>query len=45
MKVTIQIPKGIQEERLRWIIPIIKKELRIVDVLLTCPHSERSIKR
>jgi transposase InsO family protein len=42
---TIQIPKDIQEERLRWIMPIIKKELKIVQVLLTCPHSERSLKR
>jgi transposase InsO family protein len=37
--------KSIQEERLRWVLPIIKKEVRIVDVVKVCPHSERSLKR
>jgi transposase len=39
------MPKTIKEERLRWIEPILKKELRIIDLIKTCPHSERSIKR
>ena len=37
--------KSIQEERLRWILPIVNKKVRIVDTVKICPHSERSIKR
>lgn len=37
--------KSIQEERLRWILPIINKKVRIVDTVRICPHSERSLKR
>lgn len=37
--------KNIEEERYRWIKPILDKEMRIVDVIKICPHSERSIKR
>lgn len=35
----------IQEERWRWLKPIIDKEMRLVDVAKVCPHSERSLKR
>ena len=35
----------IQEERWRWIKPIINKEMSLVDVAKVCPHSERSLKR
>jgi transposase InsO family protein len=37
--------KSIQEERWRWIKPIINKEMKLVDVAKVCPHSERSLKR
>jgi len=37
--------KSIQEERWRWLEPIINKEMNIVDVAKVCPHSERSLKR
>jgi len=37
--------KTIKEERYRWIKPILNKEMRTVDVMKVCPHSERSIKR
>ncbi len=37
--------KTIQEERWRWIKPIINKEMRLVDIAKVCPHSERSLKR
>ena len=37
--------KTIKEERLRWILPIINKESRIVDVAKICPHSKRSLER
>ena len=42
---TIHMPNNIQEERLRWILPIINKEVRLKDVKQVCPHSERSLKR
>ena len=35
----------IQEERFRWIKPIINKEMKLVDIAKVCPHSERSLKR
>lgn len=35
----------IQEERWRWLKPIINKEMRLVDVAKVCPHSIRSLKR
>jgi len=42
---SIKMPINIQQERLRWIKPIINKEMKIVDVIKICPHSERSLKR
>lgn len=30
---------------MRWIMPIISKEIRLVDLAKVCPHSERSLKR
>jgi len=35
----------IQEERWRWLKPIINKEMKLVDVAKVCPHSTRSLKR
>lgn len=37
--------RTIQEERWRWLRPIIKKEMKLVDVAKICPYSERSLKR
>ncbi len=37
--------KSIQEERWRWIKPIIEKEMKITEVATICPYSERSLKR
>jgi transposase InsO family protein len=37
--------KTIKEERLRWVLPIIKKEIRLVDVAKVCPHGKRSLER
>jgi transposase len=39
------MPTTIKEERLRWILPIINKELRLKDVAKVCPHSKRSLER
>lgn len=30
---------------MRWIMPIVNKEIRLVDLAKVCPHSERSLKR
>jgi transposase InsO family protein len=35
----------IQEERWRWLKPIINKEMKLIDVAKVCPHSPRSLKR
>lgn len=39
------MPKTIKEERLRWILPIILKNVKLVDVAEVCPHSKRSLER
>lgn len=35
----------IQEERWRWIKPVITEEMKLTDVAKVCPHSQRSLKR
>ncbi len=35
----------IKEERLRWLLPIVRGEMRLVDVAKVCPHSKRSLER
>ena len=35
----------IKEERLRWVLPIVKKEVKLVDIAKVCPHSKRSLER
>lgn len=37
--------KTIKEERLRWLQPIINKEIKLVDMAKVCPHSQRSLER
>jgi len=37
--------KTIKEERLQWVLPIVKKEARLVEVTKVCPHSKRSLER
>lgn len=37
--------KTIKEERLRWILPIYKKEVRLTNVAKICPHGKRSLER
>ena len=41
----INMPKTIKEERLRWVLPIINKEIKLVDVARLCPHNRRSLER
>lgn len=35
----------IKEERLRWVLPIFKKEISLVNMAKVCPHSKRSLER
>ena len=35
----------IKEERLRWVLPIYRKEIKLVDMAKVCPHSKRSLER
>lgn len=37
--------KTIKEERLRWVLPIINKEVRLVDAAKVCPYGKRSLER
>lgn len=42
---SVNMAKTIQEERLRWIKPILENKIKLVDVSRVCPHSIRSLKR
>lgn len=37
--------KTIKEERLRWVLPIINKEVKLVAVAKVCPYGKRSVER
>lgn len=37
--------KTIKEERLRWVLPVIRKEVRLVNVAQLCPYGKRSLER
>ena len=37
--------KTIKEERLRWVLPIVNREARLVDAVKVCPYGKRSIER
>ena len=41
----INMAKTIKEERLRWVLPIVNKEIRLIEVTKVCPHSQRSLER
>lgn len=35
----------IKEERLRWVLPIARKQVRLIDAVRSCPYSKRSLER
>lgn len=37
--------KTIKEERLRWVLPIVQKEIKLTDAVKVCPYSKRSLER
>lgn len=39
------MPNNIQEERLRWVMPLVNKEIKLTDMVKVCPHSRRSLLR
>lgn len=39
------MPTTIKEERLRWVLPIVSKEIKLKDAASVCPHSQRSLER
>jgi len=39
------MPTTIKEERLRWVLPIINKEIKLKDAVKVCSHSQRSLER
>ena len=39
------MPNNIQEERLRWVYPIINKEIKLKDLVKVCPYSRRTLIR
>jgi transposase InsO family protein len=42
---TIHMPKDIVDEKLKWIMPLIRKEITLLELIKVCPHSGRSLKR
>jgi transposase InsO family protein len=41
----ISMAKTIQEERLRWVLPIVRQEVKLKDAAKLCPHGKRSLER
>ena len=41
----ISMSKTIKEERLRWVLPIVQKEITFVDAAKVCPYGKRSLER
>lgn len=41
----VNMPKNIKEERLRWVEPIINKEIKLVKAIKVFPHSKRTLER
>jgi len=44
-EMAIFMAKTIKEERMRWVLPIARKEARLVDAAKVCPYGKRSLER
>lgn len=42
---SVNMAKTIKEERLRWVLPIINKEIKLCDAAKVCPYGKRSLER
>jgi len=45
MNMCTKLPKNSLEDRLRWVLPIINKEIKLVDVMKVFPNSKRTLER
>ncbi len=41
----VSMPKTIKEERLRWVLPIVSKQIKLIYAVKVCPHSKRTLER
>jgi transposase InsO family protein len=41
----ICMAKTIKEERLRWVLPVVNKEIQLCDAAKVCPYGKRSLER
>jgi len=39
------MPKTIKEERLRWVLPIVNKEIKLIDAAKLCKYGKRTLER
>lgn len=39
------MPESVLEERLRWVLPLVNKEIKLKDLVTVCPHSRRTLSR
>lgn len=42
---SVKMPETIKEERLRWVLPIVGKEIKLIDAAKVCPHGKRTLER
>ena len=41
----VHMAQGIVEERERWVLPIIRKEIKLIDSAAVCPYGKRTLER
>ncbi len=41
----IPMPQTIKEDRLRWVVPIVRKEIKLADAAKLFPHGKRTLER
>ena len=44
-EMAISMSKTIKEERIRWVLPIINKQIKLSDAAKVCPYGKRSLER
>ena len=42
---SIHMATTVKEERMRWVLPVVNKEVKLVDIAKVCPHGKRSLER
>lgn len=41
----ISMAKTVKEERLRWVLPVVRGEIKLNDIMRACPYGKRSVER